>query len=246
MAREIGADEQQVPDFILQAVAGSAVVRCICHGLELHSYFLDFLVQFGDHRFRAGPVETDARRAVLELHRALPFGHAARDAGEHGRVAIAGSGAFGMLERFPVARLRIGIGDIGVAENVRMPAPHLVGDRFDDPVEIECATLLGHARMEHDLQQQVAEFVAQVGHVIAIDGIGDFVRLLDGVGRDGRERLCDVPWAARSRIAQPRHDGEQRIDAIARRRVAHNQSRHGNDGSPSAMNSPLSSVSRRL
>jgi hypothetical protein len=43
--------------------------------------------------------------------------------------------------------------------------------------------------MEHHLEQQITELVAQVLVVIALDGIGDLVRFLDRVRRDAREGL---------------------------------------------------------
>ena len=76
----------------------------------------------------------------------------------------------------------------------------------------ERALLLGHAGVEHDLQQQVAEFVPQVVEIAALDRVGDLVGFLDGVGRDGREVLLEVPRAAGLRRAQRRHDGDQSGD----------------------------------
>jgi hypothetical protein len=46
--------------------------------------------------------------------------------------------------------------------------------------------------MEHHLQQQVAQFVAQFIHVAVLNGVGDLVSLLDGVWGDGGEVLFAV------------------------------------------------------
>ena len=62
--------------------------------------------------------------------------------------------------------------------------------------------LARHLRMEHDLEQQIAELVLEVREVAALDRIGDLVRLLEGVGRDAREGLLAIPGAA-VRRAQP-------------------------------------------
>src|SRR5690606_41251518 len=62
-----------------------------------------------------------------------------------------------------------------------------------DIAEAEMPALFGHARVEHDLEQQIAELVTQVGEVTALDGVGDFVGLFDGVRRDAVEILRDVP-----------------------------------------------------
>ena len=80
---------------------------------------------------------------------------------------------------------------------MRMPPDQLLGDRLHHVAEIERALLLGHAGVEHDLQQQVAQFVAQVVEIAALDRVGDLVGFLDRVGRDGREVLLQVPRAAR-------------------------------------------------
>ena len=71
--------------------------------------------------------------------------------------------------------------------------------------EGEGAGLLGHAGVVDDLEEEVAELVAERGHVAAGDGVGDLVGLLDGVGRDRGEILLDVPGAAapRDRAAAP-------------------------------------------
>ena len=84
-------------------------------------------------------------------------------------------------------------------------------DGAGDVVECEMAGFLGHARMEHDLEQQIAEFVAQVCHVVALDRVGDFVGFLDRVRRDGREVLRDDP--IRNRVS-----GSRKRAMIERRR----------------------------
>ena len=102
-----------------------------------------------------------------------------------------------------------------VAEHMRMAADHLARDRLDDAAEVEAPFLLRHPRMKDHLQQQVAEFVAQVAEIAALDRVGDLVGLLDRVGRDGRESLLEVPRAAGPRRPQRRHDLDEAAD-IAR------------------------------
>src|SRR5690606_39810345 len=99
--------------------------------------------------------------------------------------------------------------------------------------------------------QQVAQLALQRGQVVAVDCIGDLVGLLDRVRRDRGEGLLDVPRASRFAIAQAGHDVEQALEVGRRlRHVAYacppTHSRHGSAGSPSAMKSPLSTVSRWL
>ena len=99
---------------------------------------------------------------------------------------------------------------------MRMATFHLVGDRRGDIVKAEQAGLLGHPGVKGDLQQEVAELVFQRRHVAALDRVGDLVGFLDGIGRDGREILLDIPRAAAFGIAQPRHDREQPVDRAGR------------------------------
>jgi hypothetical protein len=99
---------------------------------------------------------------------------------------------------------------------VGVAADHLPGDRLDHVGKGEFAFLLGHAGMEHDLQEQVAELVAQIVHVAALDGVGDLMRFLDRIGDDGRKILLDVPRAARFGIAQRGHDLDQPRNVLGR------------------------------
>jgi hypothetical protein len=96
-----------------------------------------------------------------------------------------------------------------------MAADHFVANGRDHVGEGEGTLLLGHARMEHDLQQQVAQLVSQFAHVAVLDRVGDLVRLLDGVGRDGGEVLFTVPGTAAIRVAELRHDGEEVVDVAS-------------------------------
>ena len=92
-----------------------------------------------------------------------------------------------------------------------MAPRHLVAYCLDDIVEAKMSCLFGHARVEHDLQQQVAEFVAQPGEVAAIDRIGDFVGFLDRVRNDGLETLRAIPVASVLGMAQGGHDVEEAV-----------------------------------
>src|SRR5262249_20855854 len=79
------------------------------------------------------------------------------------------------------------------------------------------------ARLEHDLEQHVAELVAHtIGHA-ACDRVGKLVSLLERVRRDRRPGLLTVPRATRSRIAQARHDRDQAFNL--RHRVSCNTCR---------------------
>ena len=60
--------------------------------------------------------------------------------------------------------------------------------------------------MEHHLEQEIAQFIAKLAHVAALDCVGHFIGFFDRIRRDGREVLFKVPRAARLGVAQARHD----------------------------------------
>ena len=71
---------------------------------------------------------------------------------------------------------------------------------------------LGHAGVEHDLEQEIAELVLELLEIAARDRVGHLVGFLDRVGRNGGEALLEVPRAAALGIAQARHDREEALD----------------------------------
>ena len=96
-----------------------------------------------------------------------------------------------------------------VGKDMRMPPDHLGGDGLDHVAESERILLLGHAGMKHHLQQEIAQFVAEIVEIAARDGVGDFIGFLDGVGGDAGKVLFEVPRAPAAGRSQRRHDLEQ-------------------------------------
>ena len=93
-----------------------------------------------------------------------------------------------------------------------MAADHLVGDPRGHLVEVEEPRFFRHLRVVDHLEQEIAQLVLELVEIAARDRIGDLVGLLDGIGRDGREILLEVPGAAAVGIAQARHHPEQPLD----------------------------------
>ena len=113
-----------------------------------------------------------------------------------------------------------------VTEHMRVPGYHFGGNRFDDAAIIEQPALFGHAGVEDDLEQQIAQLVSYVVPVLLFDRAGHFIGFLDRVGRYGREGLFLVPWAA-AWTAQPPHDLQKRFDISGRTRFFHFASEGG-------------------
>jgi len=88
---------------------------------------------------------------------------------------------------------------------MRMPASELVRDRSDHVVEIETPGFLRHVRVEHDLEQQVAQFTTQFIPIMIVDGFQNLVRLFQRVWFDGIKSLLTIPRTP-SRATQSRHD----------------------------------------
>ena len=69
----------------------------------------------------------------------------------------------------------------------------------------EVPGLIAHLRIEQHLQQQIAQFLAQVVPVLALDRVQHLVGLFQGVFADGGKALLAVPGTATG-SAQPCHD----------------------------------------
>src|SRR3546814_17780282 len=121
---------------------------------------------------------------------------------------------------FPYTTLfRSNIVGLAVAEDVWVAALHLVADRAGDVVETEQAVVGRNLAMEYDLEQQVAKLIADRGGVAAGDRVGNLIGFFDGIGRDRREILREIPFATAVGIAQLAHDAEQIGRASCRGRV---------------------------
>ena len=101
-----------------------------------------------------------------------------------------------------------------VAENVGVAADELGVDGVERVGEGEVAFFGGHLGEEDGLEDEVAELVAEVDPVAAIDGVEDLVGLFERVGLDGVEGLFAVPGAAIGR-AKAGHDVEELVEFVA-------------------------------
>ena len=91
---------------------------------------------------------------------------------------------------------------------MRMADDELAADFVADVADIERALLLGHTGVEHDLQHQVAQFLAEKDVVVVVDGLDDLIGLLDEIFADRPVRLLTVPGAAPGRAEQLHYGAE--------------------------------------
>jgi hypothetical protein len=62
---------------------------------------------------------------------------------------------------------------------MRMPADQLFINLARHVIEVEKPFLFRNSRVKNDLDQHVAQLLAHVRHVIAIDGVDQFTHLVD-------------------------------------------------------------------
>ena len=216
-ARQIGCGKQDVAEFVFDPRPIRGPVRPV---IEFGFKLLDLLTELVDDGPRRGPIETDAGGAALYLGGAGEGGQRKRDPVEHAwrpphrRSLCCPLFALVLLPGFG---LRRGGLDLGIAEDMRMAAHHLVGNRRRDMFKIEEAFFLGHARVKHDLKQQVAEFVLQRRHIPARNRVGDLISLFERIGRNCRKILLQIPRATALGRAQPSHDRKQAVEGTGHR-----------------------------
>ena len=198
MARQVGRGEQQVADLVGHVVG--VVPR-------LHD-LLQLLAHLGDGAPGIVPVEARLGRPAAQLagvgqRRQVPVD--AVDARR--RRGVVGQAPLGPLDGLPVGHHVIGPGHLDVAEHVRVAPHHLLGDAPGHVGQREAALLLGDGRVQHHLEQHVAQLAHQLVVAGAVgteqgDGLHQLVGLLHGVAGQAGVRLLAVP---RALPAQPAH-----------------------------------------
>jgi hypothetical protein len=86
-----------------------------------------------------------------------------------------------------------------------MAPDHLLADRGRDAVQVKRLALGRHLRMHDDVEQQIAQFFAQVRVVAGIDGGEHLVGFLQQRGAQARVRLFAIPGAPARRAKAGRN-----------------------------------------
>ena len=95
-----------------------------------------------------------------------------------------------------------------------MPVHKLAREPVEHVVNRKTSLLLGHFRIEEDLQQQVAELAGEFAPVAIVNGLDDLVSLFQRIRLDGIEGLLAIPGAA-PRSPQALHDGDCAFETFA-------------------------------
>src|SRR5919108_2659231 len=85
-----------------------------------------------------------------------------------------------------------------------MPAPHFCFERARHRLRVEFAALLPDHDLKGEVEQQVAQLVAQPGGIASREGLIELEGFFYQVGAQRRARLRAVPGAARAQVAHQR------------------------------------------
>ena len=146
--------------------SSSSILAASAPGVEFGFEFADLLGQLGEDRPRLGPIKADPRRATLHLRGAEQGRESERHPVEDAFAAPRRFGPGRPLARLvllpgrtlrrrrppdspPRGRFR---GNLDIAEDMRVTAHHLVGDRRGNRGEIEQPRFFGEARVKDDLK----------------------------------------------------------------------------------------------
>ena len=106
-----------------------------------------------------------------------------------------------------------------VAEDVGMAADDLVVDPADDIRHAEAARFGGDLRLQHDLQQQIAQLLLQRGQVVGVERVQRLVGFLQQVRARATGASAPDPTGSRpGRAGGPRSPGTPRANHAGRRR----------------------------
>jgi hypothetical protein len=97
---------------------------------------------------------------------------------------------------------------------MRMPTDHLRVNVVDDVADIEAAGFTRNFRVKNNLEQQIAEFAHKVLRIAGIEGIEDFVCLLDQIAPKRVMRLLAIPGTS-ARGPQSRLQRDQALEKRA-------------------------------
>jgi len=141
--------------------------------------------------------------------------------GQHGiqgrRQLLEERGLLGALllqfDLLPLSDDGLGVAEFGpVPEDVGVAAHHLLVHLAGDVVEGELPGLGRHLSVQDDMEQQVAQFLPEVGVVLPVDGLQELADLLDQAVADGPVGLFAIPWTTIGGT-QPGGGGEEKVDA---------------------------------
>ena len=205
-AGEVDDGEKDVAHFVFGGVGGASG--------KGFAVFSDFLFELGEDLFGVVPVEAGARGAGGDLLGFEEGGLGSWDAVEEAFGFVVLLLLFGGLDGVPEFQDFVAGAGGFVAEDVGVAADELGVDRVEAVGEGEVAFFGGHLGVEDGLEDEVAELIAEVDPVAAVDGVEDFVGFFDGVLFDGVEVLFAVPGAAIGG-AKAGHDVEELVEFVA-------------------------------
>ena len=110
------------------------------------------------------------------------------------------------FEHLPIVDYLLGVVGVDVAIDVGMAIDELVAEIVAHIGKVELTLLLAHLGVENDVEQQVAQLLADALHIFVCDGVDQLKALLDGVAAEALEGLLPIPGAL---LAEGVHHLEQ-------------------------------------
>ena len=173
-------------------------------GLDRGRQLVDLLPERGERALRRAPLEPPAGRPALHLRRAR---QRRQRRGDVVLDRLLPAGLLG-LQPLPVHEHLVGAAHLDLAEHVRVPVDQLLDQPLRHVVHVPPAVVGRDLRVERDLEQQIAELVADRVGVLGVDRLEQLVRLFEQVARERLVRLLRVPRTA-ARRTQPRLHADQ-------------------------------------
>jgi hypothetical protein len=109
----------------------------------------------------------------------------------------------------------LGVGGVNIAEDMGMSPNELFAGMARGVLEGEGAAIGGEVGVKDDLEQEVAEFFAEVGVIGIADGVNRFAGFLEESGAEGFVGLFAVPRTTFGR-AKEADDGAEAGDGFRR------------------------------
>jgi hypothetical protein len=108
------------------------------------------------------------------------------------------------LDPLPIDQYVLRAGDLRLPKHVRVPPFQLGHNMGNDVSHLELIFFNRYLRVQQNLQQEIAQLFPQQVNILFVQGLQDFVGLLQEEWTQRAVRLFSIPWTA-PRSAQSGH-----------------------------------------
>ena len=193
LAREVHGGKQQVADFFFDRFPPPVS--------RFPFQFGGLFFHFRQRSLRVRPIEPDPRGALLQPVRHQQGRERRRQTGQ--RAPFSAGPRLAPLHELPAAV--IAAARATLAEEIRMPPPHLLLERVGDDFRIELRPLFRDYDLKREMEQQVAQLVAHRFGIVGLNRVIELEGFLDQIGTKCLRGLCAVPGTPLPQLA---HESE--------------------------------------